>query len=531
MCIEIQWVLRSNLAAWVDRMKKKQGERVNFVGGALILAASNVICRCLGFAFRIPLANLIGAEGMGYYSFAHQILNVVSAAGLSGLPPALVQKIASSPRERRIPILRAVRPLFTLTGLVGMLILLVFGGVISRMAGAGASRFAVMVLAPTALLSAWEAADRACFQGIGAMQIPSAAQTADATVKLISGTAAAVWLHQNGYPAEIVAAGAIFGVTLGTLVSAAIMAAGRRRIARGSGLRGDRAFGPQMRRELLKIAVPLTIGALLLSASGSVDAMVVMNRLRSLGLDESAATQHYGAYTGIALTVYSLPTAITSAICASVIPAVAQGKLRDVRGRAYLQTAYRLVSIVVWFASALFAVMPGELLALLFSRPGDVAIATPLLRMLAPAAVLSALCSLSASALHALGEMRVPIAAMAVGGLAKIVCSAVLVGLPETGISGAPVGTVVCFGIAAAVNGIALAKKSGFVPPFLAVVCKPAVCAAMAAVTVRVLPRVGNARMATVIMLASAVTVWGLMLFVTKTIRKEDIGLLKRSGS
>ena len=512
-------------------MRRKQGERVNFIGGALILAASNVICRCLGFAFRVPLANLIGAEGMGYYSFAHQILNVVSAAGLSGLPPALVQKIAASPRERQIPILHAVRPLFTVAGLAGMLILLVFGGLISRLAGVAAARFAVMVLAPTALLSAWESADRACFQGIGAMRVPSAAQTADAAVKLISGTAAAFWLHQNGYPAEIVAAGAIFGVSLGTLVSAVILAVGRRRIARGGEPRGDRAFGAQMRRELLKIAIPLTVGALLLSAAGSVDTMVVMQRLRSLGLDESTATQHYGAYTGIALTVYSLPTAITSAICASVIPAVARGKLRDVRGIACLQTAYRLAAIVVWFAAALFACFPGRLLALLFSRPNDVAIAAPLLRMLAPATVLSALCSLSASALHALGEMRVPIAAMAIGGLAKIICSAIFVGLPEMGISGAPVGTVVCFGVAAAVNGIALAKKSGFVPPIFAVVCKPAGCAIAAVVTARMLPRVGSARLATVIMLMAAAAIWCLMLVVTKTIRATDKKLLKRNES
>ena len=512
-------------------MRKKQGERVNFVGGALILAASNVICRCLGFAFRIPLANLIGAEGMGYYSFAHQILNVVSAAGLSGLPPALVQHIAASPRKLRGAILRATRPLFTVAGMIGTLVLLCFGGEICRMAGSAASKYAVLALAPTALLSAWEAIDRSGFQGIGAMSTPAAAQTADAAVKLIGGTAAAFWLHQNGYPAEIVAAGAISGVTLGTLVSAAILALGSRQSLRGLTVRCERAFAAETRRKLLKTAVPLTLGALVLSAVGSLDSMIILHRLRALGLGESTATQHYGAYTGIALTVYSLPTALTSAICASVIPAVAQVKLRDARGRAYLKIAWRLASLVVWFAAALFAWLPGELLALFFSRADDVAIAAPLLRMLAPATVLSAMCSLSASALHAIGEMRVPLVAMVAGGVARVICGAFLVGNPAIGLQGAPVGTVACFGVAAAINCAVLARRSGFVPPLMSAICKPAVCAILAVTVARMLPRVGSARMATVATFATAAVIWILMLFVTKTIRKEDKRLLKRNGS
>ena len=41
-------------------MGKKRGSH-SYAGGALILAASNVVCRFLGFVFKVPLANLIGA--------------------------------------------------------------------------------------------------------------------------------------------------------------------------------------------------------------------------------------------------------------------------------------------------------------------------------------------------------------------------------------------------------------------------------------------------------------------------------------
>ena len=508
---------------------EKQREKTNgYVSGALILAASNVICRFLGFVFRIPLANLIGAEGMGYYSFAHQILSVVAAAAFAGFAPALVQRIAAAPNADRLPILASARKLFTRTGMAATLILLVFGGLICRLAGSAESEIAVLVLAPTALLSAWEAAYRAYFQGCGNLRVPSAAQTADAFCKLLTGTAAAFWLHRQGYPPQIVAAGAILGVTLGTVVSAVILACGVRRPLPVP----NALLAKQTRSALLKTAIPLTLGGMLLSATGSIDAAVILNRLRSLGLDSSAATQAYGAYTGIAQTVSGLPSAITSAVCASVIPAVAASRAHGQSGKVYLQESFRRVGIVVWFAAAMFALLPGELLSLLFSRRNDVAIATPLLRLLAPATVLSAGCALLASALHAYGEMRVPIAAMFAGNLAKILCNAVLVGRSEFAICGAPIGTVICLVVATVVNGVTLAKRSGFLPPIWQAVCKPGLCAFLAIlVTVswknHCLPQVGG-RLTTVLCLISTTILYLLGLTISKTLKKDDLRFLKK---
>ena len=44
----------------------KQG----FIKGAAILAAAGIVCKLLGALYRIPLGNLIGAEGMGLYQLA-----------------------------------------------------------------------------------------------------------------------------------------------------------------------------------------------------------------------------------------------------------------------------------------------------------------------------------------------------------------------------------------------------------------------------------------------------------------------------
>ena len=496
------------------------------------MAGSNVLCRFLGFVFRIPLANWIGAEGMGYYGFAHQILHVVSAVTFAGLSPALVQLTAAAPVDLRRSVLRSARGLFTALGLIATLVLLLFGGMFCRLAGSEASRYALWVLAPTALLSAWEAADRSYFQGCGALKVPAAAQLADSLCKLVSGTAAAVWLHRQAYPTYIVAAGAIFGVTFGTLISTLVLMRGVRRECVPRKFRVPVRLARETRRKLLRTAAPLAFGAVMLSVTGSLEASVIVSRLQSLGLSPAEAARSYGAYTGIAQTVYSLPFAITSAICTAVIPAVAHGGLSDPKNRAFLHTAFRLTGVVVWFAAALFAVFPHELLSLLFSRGDDVAIAAPLLRILAAATVLSAICSLLAAALHAVGSMKLPLAAMALGSGVRILTAAVLIGRPEFAVGGAAVGTVVCFAIAAAVNGIALAGKWKYVPPFLPGICKPAACALISVAGGKAFAAacaVGSARVQTLLALATAALLYLLLLAVTKTVRKEDGKNLRKS--
>ena len=522
--------------------KGRNSVKSSYVGGALILAASNIICRFLGFIFKVPLANLIGAEGMGYYSFACQIFNVVSAVAVSGLPIALSRTVAAAPPHERLPVLRSSAPLFFVAGGVGTAVLLLFADGISALAGSAPSRLAVMALAPTTLFAAVESACRGYFQGVADMVPPAASQTVDAVTKLVLGTAAAWYLYREGYPAEVVAAGAILGVTVGTLVSAVLLVVSvRGEYRRTGGVEPMKpAYAREVKRKLLRLAFPLTVGSLFLSMVSTVDAMVIMNRLQGTGLSQTDATQAYGAYTGIALTVYSLPSAITSAICASVIPAVASvgdfaaadTKSRE-RAYLYLKTAFRLASVVVFFAAAMFAVLPRELLSLLFSRSGDVAVAAPLLRILAPATVMSAFCSLSAAALHAMGRMTVPVVAMAAGGFVKLALNYWLIGSPEIRIMGAPVGTVACFSVAALINLGCIVRRTGFLPPVWDCVVKPAACALLSAFTIVCLADALTvslgARLATLLAICAGALLYLCLLVATGVLKREDGKMLRRT--
>ena len=67
----------------------------NFLVQGSILAAASMIARLIGLLYRIPLTNIIGDEGMGYYSNAFYIYNIALILSSYSLPLA-VSKLVSA---------------------------------------------------------------------------------------------------------------------------------------------------------------------------------------------------------------------------------------------------------------------------------------------------------------------------------------------------------------------------------------------------------------------------------------------------
>ena len=66
----------------------------SFIKGAFILGISGVFVKIIGAFFRIPLANLLGPEGISYYSSAYPIYNFFIVLATAGLPTALAKIIS-----------------------------------------------------------------------------------------------------------------------------------------------------------------------------------------------------------------------------------------------------------------------------------------------------------------------------------------------------------------------------------------------------------------------------------------------------
>ena len=126
--------------------------------------------------------------------------------------------------------------------------------------------------------------------------IPTAvSEVIEALGKLGAGLLCARYLKIRGYEENVIAAGAVFGVTVGALLSFIWLS-----------LCGDKKGGekkpPQMgRREIAKklisLSVPITAGAAVMSLANVIDSAMCLNLLQRSGVAEYRSKWLFGAYT------------------------------------------------------------------------------------------------------------------------------------------------------------------------------------------------------------------------------------------
>ena len=109
-----------------DQPIKKQ----TFLQGTAVLAMATVLVKLMGFLFKVPLNNIIGEDGFGYFNTAYDVYNVLLMISTTGLPVAMsrmisqAQTLGNHAQIRRI--YKTSLYVFLTIGVVGSLGMLIF---------------------------------------------------------------------------------------------------------------------------------------------------------------------------------------------------------------------------------------------------------------------------------------------------------------------------------------------------------------------------------------------------------------------
>jgi len=76
----------------MSSQKKRQTD--NFLIQGSILAVTSILVRIIGLVYRVPMARILGNEGIGYYGYAFEIYNFCFIISSYGMPMA-VSKLVS----------------------------------------------------------------------------------------------------------------------------------------------------------------------------------------------------------------------------------------------------------------------------------------------------------------------------------------------------------------------------------------------------------------------------------------------------
>jgi stage V sporulation protein B len=136
--------------------------------------------------------------------------------------------------------------------------------------------------------------------------------------------------------------------------------------------------------------------------------------------------------------------------------------------------------------------------------------------------------------LQGLGKPMIPVINLFVGAIVKVVLTYTLTGINSFNVQGAAIGTVGAYIVASTMNIIAVKRLTGVKFDIMLTFVKPVTSALVMSASVWVSYRIlfgffGNA-LSTIIAILIGVTVYCAMLFITKSIKKEELRVLPKGG-
>ena len=543
-----------------DQPIKKQ----TFLQGTAVLAMATVLVKLMGFLFKVPLNNIIGEDGFGYFNTAYDVYNVLLMISTTGLPVAMsrmisqAQTLGNHAQIKRI--YRTSLYVFLTIGMVGSLGMLIFCRQLSVMVTTNENSWAaIAALAPCVLLICLVSAYRGFFQGQSNMTPTSVSQIFEAVTRLVVGLGLA-WLVMkltgeaavraqgivlaSGETAQdygditLAAGGAILGVTLGSLISVVYLHHKFRQSNQILSLGGGTAKSTRSTmKELLSIAVPITLGSAGLQIINLFDTMIYMRRLTgALQWTEKMADSAKGVYN-FCQTVFALPCSFIPTITIAVIPAITASLTRKdlAEAKATSESSVRTMALIAMPCAAGLFVMAEPVIRLLCSTYTEdkIQLAATMLAILGLTVIFNSLVLLLNAIMQAHGDVVTPVVNMLIGGIIKIIVNYILVGQPNLNIVGAPIGTFICYISITALDLIAMKRHISARPAIFKNIIRPGLASAiMGAATFMVYRVLSNAisswKLACLLSLAFAVVLYAVLVVFLRCLTYEDCMLLPK---
>ncbi len=515
----------------------------SLVKGSLILLLANLLVKIIGAGFKIPLTNIIGNEGMGYFSAAYSIYSGLFVIATAGLPVAVSKMVSGASAKGNYKEIKRiffiVYMIFLAIGIIGSSVLFFGADSLAATTEYLDSNIAIKAIAPAILFVSLMSVYRGFFQGMSNMMPTAVSEVVEALAKLVIGLAAAYILLPGGLP--VAAAGAVSGVTIGTFLSFVVLMliylASKKNIYADIKSSAEPRSFRQITWELIKIAVPVTISASVFTLTNMIDYVMVGRNLAEIKeFLPDIPVALYGMYTSKAITLYNLPPTLVMSLCLALVPAISKAYSSGDKNTVRTTTTQSLRATLIFIVPCCIGlfVLANPILKLLF----DTDDAALLLRFLTPATLFVSLVLVSNAILQATGNVNIPVINILFGGIAKVIVNNILVSNPAIHINGAPIGTTVCYFIYMTLNLIYVRKVTRadinltfWVKPLLSGVVMAAVAFFVYAF---IAPYLGNSKVAIILSLAISGGTSGiaylLSLLCTGGITRNDIELLPKGG-
>ncbi|KHE71541.1 polysaccharide biosynthesis protein [Halobacillus sp. BBL2006] len=420
--------------------------RSTLIKGTILLSGATLLSKFLGAIFRIPLQNIAGDEVLGIFSMVYPVYMVALILSVAGIPLAISKLIAEARSENHFDRIKEIyitaSILAILFGLTSFLLIYTFAESLASLLGGESTKLALIIVSATLLFAPYMAVYRGFFQGFETMQPTAISQLIEQFVRVALILAAASYFVVQGYSDRVIAGGTMVGSSIGVLASLGYL---RWTFQLSSttplpSVPYDFTIFRKRSRQILKVSIPIAVGAITMALMNVVDALTIPYGLRSSGIDPDDVNYAYGLY-GRGLSLVQIATVFATSIVLPLVPLItkklAEGDKASVQ--SIVARAFSLTHIISWpAATGILALTLPLNLALFTNLEGSLVLA-----VVGFSSIYTSLAVLSTGILQGMNRSGQAAILVLTAMALKLVANIVLI--QSYGLAGAAIATLVIY--------------------------------------------------------------------------------------
>lgn len=569
----------------LNNQKKNTPVSQSFLKGAMVLSFAVIFVKICGLFQKILLTNLystlgdsFGEFGSGLFANAYELYVPLFALATAGFPVALSRTISVYfAKGRYSDVRRAFRisvPLFVIMGSVCFLLMIFMGILYANFIDSHYSLLSIIVLAPSVLFGCLVAVYRGYFEGLRNMTPTAVSEIIEALTKIAVGVSLSYIvihigvkeykeygtifsLHFNNSDDAISTlvsfsvAASIAGITLGSVLSFIYIAV-HYRIKRNTipavNIRTSDAENKVIFSSILRCALPIGVGSIVVSMSNSLNAALINRVLKGMVVSDSEAlcrfypdlrneiftlgTAHtciWGYYCSC-LTLLSIVLSFAQVFSTTAMPNVANAFAKGDKKilKSSVETVLRFSAVLSAPAGIGICILAEPILKLVyFSNHNIVTYGTSVLQIMGLSSVFMGLCTPVCSMLQGIGKSKNTMFILVFGTIIKVILSNLFASVVSLNISGVALGALISDFLMCITSVYFLSNSTRIRINFTAVFLKPLASSIICGLTAYFSYYVFDINVIFSIVISAIIYL--VFLFILHTFSKEEIKMLLNS--
>lgn len=432
----------------------------NILKGSIILVFAGLLGKILGAVYRIPLSNILSAEGIGIYQMIFPIFSlalIICSGGVSVTVAHYVAKIRASGKG-------SVKKVFfkgffytLITSVLFGLLLFFLGDYIARLQGNILASAGYKMVAVALIFSSILASFRGVFQGYQNMLPTAISQVLEQIFKVIFGLFFAYFFV--GESIELGVFGAFLGIAIAEIFAFVylLLTYKKNKLEDGNGEIFNSKF--------LTTNFFITLGVIIIPLISTLDSFIVVNLLKNF-YNEKIATSLYGLQSGMINSLINFPVIISVGVSLALLPDLSFMLSQNNRkmARQKVSNIFGLLLLILAPCCLIFIFFASDVMAFLYPTLDTslVVTASKLLQISAFQILFISILQISSTIFQSLDKPKIPIYILIISGIIKVIFTIYMVSLPNITIFGLAFANFIFYAFAGIVSLMFVKKYLDF---------------------------------------------------------------------